>query len=51
MARTEAVTFRIGEWSLLLDGELVQATFNSKGAAEAAIAGERARRARKAAAK
>lgn len=42
--KTEAFTLRQGEWSLLLDGKIVPATFNSKGAALAAIEVERARR-------
>jgi hypothetical protein len=38
-----------GDWKLLLDGVMVPAEWNSKGAAEAAIPVERARRAKKAA--
>ena len=36
-----------GAWYLMLDSVLVRADFNSKGAAEAAIPVERARRAKK----
>lgn len=35
-----------GEWEAILDGHRIQATFNSKGAAEAGLAVERRRRAR-----
>jgi hypothetical protein len=42
---TKVFSIRIGEWQLLLDGKLVAACFNSRGAAEAAIAVERRRRA------
>ena len=43
---TEAF-FLHGAWRLILDGVVVPADFNSKGAAEAAIPVERNRRARK----
>ncbi len=46
---TEVFSIRQGEWKLLLDGVMVEAEWNSKGAAEAAIEVERTRRARKAA--
>lgn len=36
-----------GAWKLILDGSMVPAEFNSKGAAEAAIPVERERRERK----
>jgi hypothetical protein len=44
---TEAFSQRQGEWQVIVDGEVVAAPFNSKGAAEAAIPVERARRARR----
>lgn len=44
MALTQVYSIRDGEWEVMLDGKLVRATFNSKGAAEAAIPVERARR-------
>jgi hypothetical protein len=43
------VFFLHGAWHLILDGVMVKADFNSKGAAEAAIPVERARRLRRAA--
>jgi hypothetical protein len=46
---TQVFTIREGEWKLLLDGMMVPAEWNSKGAAEAAIPVERERRARRAA--
>jgi hypothetical protein len=48
-AVTQVFTIREGEWKLLLDGVMVPAEWNSKGAAEAAIPVERERRMRKAA--
>jgi len=39
--------FLKGAWYLILDGYIVQAEFNSKGAAQAAISVERARRLKK----
>jgi hypothetical protein len=47
-ADTEAFTIRMGEWRLKLDGKVLPTTWNSKGAAEAAIPVERARAAKKA---
>ncbi len=41
------VFFLHDAWCLLLDGKMVPAEFNSKGAAEAAIEVERSRRAKK----
>ena len=43
------VFFLHGAWRLILDGVMVQAEWNCKGAAEAAIPVERARRIKKAA--
>lgn len=48
-AKTEVFCLREGEFKLLLDGKMVAAEWNSKGAAEAAIPVERARRIRQAA--
>lgn len=44
---TEVFTLREGEFQLMLDGVLLPHTWNSKGAAEAAIPVERERAARK----
>jgi hypothetical protein len=41
---TDVFTIKQGEWQAIVDGELVKATFKSKGAALAAIPVERARR-------
>lgn len=41
---TRAFSISDGEWLLILDGVIVRTSFNSKGAAEAAIKGERFRR-------
>ena len=41
--KTEAFTILEGEWHLKLDGKVLPTTWNSKGAAEAAIPVERAR--------
>lgn len=46
-ARTETFTTDGIHWQAIIDGEMVDADFNSKGAAEAAIPIERARRAKR----
>lgn len=47
--QTEVFTVREGEYQVIVDGIIVAATFNSKGAAKAAIPVERARRLKNAA--
>lgn len=42
---TETFSIEDGVWHAILDGEMIRATFNSKGAAEAGIEVERRRRA------
>ena len=48
LAELTEVFYLHESWHLTLDGKMVPAEFNSKGAAEAAIPVERARRAKKA---
>lgn len=47
MKKTEVVQIKEGEWIAFLDGFVIRATFNSKGAAEAGIEVEKRRRAKK----
>lgn len=44
---TRTFSVQDGVWNAILDGKMIEATFNSKGAAEAGIEVERRRRERK----